>query len=185
MKPIRLLRQAAPMLARSLAIKVDEHCLDKAPDTQAACLLQNRDASVLSDSHSQSMVATLTSGPVSELAMEATLTPHLGSGYYGPYVASIMDIARIFRGFVPHRARYQYIPALSRIQGSRIRLALNAAPSFNDPMSVLALALPAIEGSPQPPLRALDPAAALLRGTITTAAAGRGRAAGVRHGLRA
>ncbi len=149
------LRQAAPMLARSLAIKVDEHCLDKAPDTQAACLLQNRDASVLSDSHSQSMVATLTSGPVSELAMEATLTPHLGSGYYGPYVASIMDIARIFDSF--RTARYQYIPALSRIQGPRIRLALNAAPSFNDPMSVLVAALPAIEGSPQPPLRALDP----------------------------
>lgn len=149
------LKQAAPMLARSLAIKVDEHCLDKSPEIQAACLLQNRDSSVLSDSHSQSMVAALTSGPVSELAMEATLTPHLGSGYYGPYVASIMDIARIFDSF--RTAQYQYIPALSRTQGEKIRLSLNAAPSFTSPMSVLVATLPAIERSPQPPLRALDP----------------------------
>lgn len=149
------LRQAAPMLARSLAMKVDEHCLDKSPEIQAACLLQNGDSSVLSDSHSQSMVAALTSGPVSELAMEATLTPHLGSGYYGPYVASILDIARIFDSF--RTAQYQYIPALSRTQGEKIRLSLNAAPSFSDPMSVLVATLPAIERSPQPPLRALDP----------------------------
>lgn len=149
------LKQAAPMLARSLAIKVDEHCLDKSPEIQAACLLQNRDSSVLSDSHSQSMVAALTSGPVSELAMEATLTPHLGSGYYGPYVASIMDIARIFDSF--RTAQYQYIPALSRTQGEKIRLSLNAAPSFTSPMSVLVATLPAIERSPQPPLRGLDP----------------------------
>ena len=149
------LKQAAPMLARSLSIKVDEHCLDKAPDAQAACLLQNRDSSVLNDSHSQSMAAARTTGPVSELAMEATLTPHLGSGYYGPYVASILDIARIFDSF--RTAQYQYIPALSRMQDARIRLSLNAVPSFNGPMSVLVAALPAIEKSPQPPLRLLDP----------------------------
>lgn len=149
------LKLAAPMLARSLAIKVDDKCLDKIPELQAPCLMQGGNTLILNDGHSTSIVEALTSGPASDLAMEASFTPQLSYGYYSPYVASVLDIARIMSSF--HTAQYQYIPALAFQHDDRLTLTLNTAPSFHDPKSVLAAALPAVEQEQLPPLHAVDP----------------------------
>ena len=71
------LKEVAPLLARSLAIKVDDKCLDRNPLLQAPCLMQGQSALILNDGHSTSIVEALTSGPASDLAMEASFTPQL------------------------------------------------------------------------------------------------------------
>src|SRR5271170_3264924 len=149
------LRAAAPLLARSLAIKVDEKCLDKIPELQAPCLMQGQESLILNDGHSTSIVEALTSGPGSDLAMEASYTPQLSYGYYSPYIASVFDIARILDSF--HTAQYQYIPALVSPRGDKLALTLNTAPSFHSPQSVLVVALPAVEAAQLPPLHAVNP----------------------------
>jgi hypothetical protein len=152
--PVKL-REAAPLLARSLAIKVDEKCLDKIPELQAPCLMQGQASLILNDGHSTSIVEALTSGPASDLAMEASFTPQLSYGYYSPYIASVVDIAKIFDSF--RSAQYQYIPALGSPQGEKVALTLNTPPSFHNPKSVLVTALPAVEQQQLPPLHAVDP----------------------------
>jgi hypothetical protein len=117
--------------------------------------MQGQEALILNDGHSTSIVEALTSGPGSDLAMEASFTPQLSYGYYSPYIASVLDIARIFESF--GTAQYQYIPALASHRGDKLALTLNAAPSFHNPMSVLVAALPAVETSQLPPLHAVDP----------------------------
>jgi hypothetical protein len=149
------LAQVAPLLARSLAIKVDEKCLDRIPELQAPCLTMGQESLILNDGHSTSIVEALTSGPGSDLAMEASYTPQLSYGYYSPYIASVLDIARILDSF--HTAQYQYIPALASARGDKLLLTLNTAPSFHNPKSVLVVALPAIERAQLPPLHAVDP----------------------------
>lgn len=149
------LKDAAPLLARSLAIKLDEKCLERIAEVQAPCLMQGQNSLILNDGHSTSIVEALTSGPASDLAMEASFTPQLSYGYYSPYIASVLDIARILDSF--HTAQYQYIPALASQQGNRLALTLNTPPSFNNPKSVLVVALPAIEQPQLPPLHAVDP----------------------------
>jgi hypothetical protein len=149
------LKEAAPLLARSLAIKVEDKCLDRIPELQAPCLMQGQESLILNDGHSTSIVEALTSGPGSDLAMEASYTPQLSYGYYSPYIASVLDIGRILESF--RTAQYQYIPALSSHDGDKVKLTLNAAPSFHSPMSVLVIALPAVEAPQLPPLHAVDP----------------------------
>jgi hypothetical protein len=149
------LSEAIPLLARSLAIKVDPKCLDKLPEFQAPCLMQGQESLILNDGHSTSIVQALTSGPGSDLAMEASYTPQLSYGYYSPYIASVFDIARILDSF--HTAQYQYIPALASPRGDKLALTLNAAPSFHSPQSVLVVALPAVETPQLPPLHAVNP----------------------------
>jgi hypothetical protein len=149
------LKDAAPLLARSLAIKLDDKCLDRMAALQAACLMQGQNSLILNDGHSTSIVEALTSGPASDLAMEASFTPQLSYGYYSPYIASVIDIARILDSF--HTAQYQYIPALASQQGDHLALTLNTPPSFNNPKSVLVAALPAIEQPQLPPLHAVNP----------------------------
>jgi hypothetical protein len=149
------LKDAAPLLARSLAIKVDDKCLDRIPELRAPCLMQGQESLILNDGHSTSIVEALTSGPGSDLAMEASYTPQLSYGYYSPYIASVLDIARIMDSF--RTAQYQYIPALASPHGDKLSLTLNAAPSFHDPKSVLVVALPAVEQPQLPPLHAVDP----------------------------
>jgi hypothetical protein len=152
------LNDAVPLLARSLAIKVDDKCVDRMTQFQfqAACLMQGQNSLILNDGHSTSIVEALTSGPASDLAMEAGSTPQLAYGLYSPYIASVLDIARILDSF--RTAQYQYIPALATQTDNRLALALNAPPSFNNPKSVLVVALPAIEQSQMPPLHAVDAA---------------------------
>ena len=152
--PARL-KEVAPLLARSLAIKLDEKCLDRIPELQAPCLMQGQNSLILNDGHSTSIVEALTSGPASDLAMEASYTPQLNYGLYSPYIASVLDIARILDSF--HTAQYQYIPALASQHGDKLALTLNAAPSFRNPKSVLVASLPAVEQSQLPPLHAVDP----------------------------
>jgi len=149
------LKAIAPLLARSLAIKVDEKCLDRIPQLQAPCLMQGQNSLILDDGHSTSIVEALTTGPAGDLAMDASFTPQLNNGYYSPYIASVLDIARILDSF--HTAQYQYIPALLSPQGEQLALTLNSPPSFHNPKSVLVLALPAVEQVQLPPLHAVDP----------------------------
>ncbi|HUI61531.1 MAG TPA: hypothetical protein VLX90_14985, partial [Steroidobacteraceae bacterium] len=151
--PARL-KLGAPLLARSLAIKVQDPCLEKNLSQVAPCLLQGQNSLILNDGHSTSIVEALTSGPASDLAMEASFTPQLSYGYYSPYIASVLDIARIMDSF--RTAQYQYIPALTAAQGEQLALTLNTPPSFHDPKSVLVLALPAVEREQLPPLHAVD-----------------------------
>jgi hypothetical protein len=148
------LTQAAPLLARSLAIKVDEKCLDRIPELQAPCLMQGQDSLILNDGHSVSIVEALTSGPAADLAMEASYTPQMSYGYYSPYIASVLDIARIMGSI--NSAHFQYIPALISAHGERAALSLNTPPSFHDPKSVLVAALPAVEQPQSPPLHAVN-----------------------------
>jgi hypothetical protein len=152
--PTRL-KEVAPLLGRSLAIQVDSKCLDRIPELQAPCLMQNQDSLILDDGHSTSIVEALTSGPAADLAMEASYTPQLSYGYYSPYIASVLDIARILGSF--HVAQYQYIPALASQHADGLDLTLNTPPSFHNPMSVLVAALPAVEPPQLPPLHAVDP----------------------------
>src|ERR1700735_5494770 len=149
------LKEAAPLLARSLAIKVEDKCLDRIPELQAPCLTQGQESLILNDGHSTSIVEALTAGPGSDLAMEASYTPQLSYGYYSPYIASVLDIARILDSFTT--AQYQYIPALASQQEDKLVLTLNTAPSFHSPQSVLVVALPAVEASQLPPLHAVNP----------------------------
>jgi hypothetical protein len=151
------LKDVAPLLARSLAIKVDEKCLDRNALVQAPCLMQGQSSLILNDGHSTSIVEALTTGPASDLAMEASFTPQLSYGYYSPYIASVLDIARILDSF--RTAQYQYIPALTTQRSEQLALTLNTPPSFHNPKSVIVVALPAVEQSQLPPLHAVDPKA--------------------------
>jgi hypothetical protein len=149
------LKEAAPLLSRSLAIKVDEACLAKIPVLQAPCLAQGRESLILDDGRSASLTQALTSGPASDLAMEASSAPQLKSGYYGPFIGSIFDIAKILDSL--RTAQYQYFPALTALHGRQVALTLNAPPSFHDPKSVLVVALPAIEPPQFPTLHPVSP----------------------------
>ena len=149
------LKDASPLLARSLGLKLNADCLDKIPELQASCLMQGQESLILSDGHSTSLVASLTSGNSVSLIADLSATPKAGAGYYSPYIASVVDIARILDTF--HTAQYQYIPALGTQQGNELSLELNTPPSFQNPKSVLVVALPAIQAPQMPPLRPVDP----------------------------
>lgn len=148
------LKDATPLLARSLGMKIDDKCLDRIPELQAACLTQGQDTMILNDGHSMSIVAALTSGPAGDLAMQMSYTPQANYGFYSPYIGSVMDIARILDTF--HTAQYQYIPALATQHDDTLALMLNTPPSFHNPKSVLVTALPAVEASQPPPLHPVD-----------------------------
>ena len=50
-EPARL-KDTSLLLARSLAIKVNDKCLDKIQELQAACLTDGQEALILNDGHS-------------------------------------------------------------------------------------------------------------------------------------
>jgi hypothetical protein len=149
------LKTVSPLLARSLTVKLNTDCFQRMPELQAACLSQGQDTLVLNDGHSASIVDALTSGPTGDLAMQISATPQANFGYASPYVAAVLDIARILDSF--GTAQYQYIPALATAQDDRLTLLLNAPPSFHAPLSVLVTALPAVEAPQSPPLQPVDP----------------------------
>ncbi len=150
-----VLKDTTPLLARSLGIRVDEKCLDRLPQLQAPCLMQGQDTLILNDGHSVSIVEALTTGPASDLVMAASSTPQANYGYYSPYLASLLDLGRLFDSF--RVANYQYIPALATAVDKRLTLTLNTPPSFQNPKSVLVAALPAVEQELPPPLHAVSP----------------------------
>lgn len=150
------LKTRTTLMARSLNIKLDQQCFDKPSDQQVPCLTQNTDQLVLDDQHSQSMVATLTSGPSTDLLTQLSATPTAKAGYYSPYVGAVVDVVRILG--TAHTAQYQYIPALALPKKDDLNLRLNNPPSFRNPKSVIVIALPPIRDAIPPPLRAVDPA---------------------------
>jgi hypothetical protein len=156
------LKARTTLLARSLNIRLDQQCFDKPTAQQAPCLTQNTDQLVLDDAHSQTMVATLTSGPSTDLLAQITATPNAHSGYYSPYVGAVVDVARILA--TAHTAQYQYIPALALPKKDELNLRLNNPPSFRNPKSVIVIGLPPVRPAPVPPLRALDPAQVFCAG---------------------
>nr|WP_230461401.1 hypothetical protein [Sphingobium sp. CAP-1] len=144
------LRTLAPALARSLSMKLNEDCLSRVIEMQAACLLENRDTLVLSDVHSSSMAETLTGAPT-DLALQLSATREAGYGYYSPYIAVVRDVAKIFGAF--SNPEFGYLPTLSVRKGDGIGLLLNSAPSFQKPKSVMVVSMPAIEADSPPRLR--------------------------------
>lgn len=148
------LKTRTTMLARSLNIKLDQQCFDKPTDQQVPCLTQNTDQMVLDDQHSQSMVATLTSGAPTDLLAQLSATPTARGGYYSAYVGAVVDAVRILS--TAHTAQYQYIPALALPRKDDLNLRLNNPPSFRNPKSVLVIALPPVHAVVAPPLRAVD-----------------------------
>ena len=150
------------LLARSLNIRLDQQCFDKPTAQQIPCLTQNTDQLVLDDAHSQTMVATLTSGPSSDLLAQISATPQARGGYYSAYVGAVVDLVRILG--TTHTAQYQYIPALALPKENELNLRLNNPPSFRNPKSVLVVGLPPVKPSPPPPLRAVDASQVLCAG---------------------
>ena len=156
------LKAHTTMLARSVNIRLDQQCFDKPSAQQVPCLTQNTDQLVLDDAHSQTMVATLTSGASSDLLAQISATPTARGGYYSAYVGAVVDMVRILA--TTHTAQYQYIPALALPKQNELNLRLNNPPSFRNPKSVIVVGLPAVRTSPPPPLRAVDPAQVLCAG---------------------
>lgn len=144
------LRTLAPPLAHSLSIKLNEECLSKVIEMQAACLLDNRDSLVLADVHTSSMAETLTGAPT-DLALQLSATREAGYGYYSPYIAVVRDVAKIFGAF--SNPSFDYLPTLSVRKGADMGLLLNSAPSFAKPKSVMVVAMPSIEAHSPPRLR--------------------------------
>jgi hypothetical protein len=156
------LERITPLLARSLQIKVNTDCLSRVPDLQAACLMQNQDALVLNDGHSNAITDAL-AGPGVDLALQISATPQGGLGQYSPYIAAARDIIGIFSSL--HTAKYQYIPALARLEGDAMHLVLNSAPSFHNPKSVMVAALPIVAPVRVPPLQPVDPELTVCKGS--------------------
>jgi hypothetical protein len=100
------------------------------------------------------MVATLSSGPSSDLLVQVSATPTAGGGYYSAYVGAVVDVVRILG--TAHTAQYQYIPALSLPKKDNLNLRLNYPPSFRNPKSVIVIALPLVVPAANPPIRAVD-----------------------------
>ena len=146
---------APGLLAQSLGVRVDTGCLDRPAELQAACLARARDALILTDRHQDGFTATLAGAPT-DLALQVSATPQGGYGYYSPYIGVLRDLARMFGAF--RSTQFQYIPALAQLDGERIHLLLNTAPSFRSPKSVLVVAMPPVAPVPPPPWRATEPA---------------------------
>jgi len=150
------LQQRSLLLARSLGMRLDQQCFERPVDQQAACLTHNTEGLVLDDAHTQSMVSEIANGSTADLMSQISYSSVAGAGMYSPYVGAMVDLARIL-GSV-HTAQYQYIPALAMPQHDTLALRLNNPPSFRNPKSVLVIALPAVQKTKAPPLRASDPA---------------------------
>ena len=142
------LKTVAPVLARSLAIKLDSPCLEKPPALQASCLTQGQESLILSDGHGSSIARALTSGSTADLVQQLSAAPPAGSGAYSPYIGAVMDIVRIMDSF--RTAQFQYLPAMATPREDKLSLLLNSPPSFHDPKSVLVVALPAVGPAPGP-----------------------------------
>ena len=141
------LAHVAPVVAESLHIKINEACLQRQSEQQAACLLDAKQSVVLGGDGASS--SSTLSGAATDLALSLSATPAGGFGYFSPYISAIHEIVGIFGAM--RTAKYQYIPALGAPSGDMMALALNTPPSFANPKSVLMAAMPAVE-PPQPPV---------------------------------
>lgn len=148
------LEARSKLLARSLDLKIDAACFTKPAEQQPTCLTKNSGDLVLNDSHTQSVVAALTSGTSSDLFNQISSSPMGGGGLYSPYVGAIVDVVHLMGSL--HTADYQYIPSLSLVRDDLITLKLNSPPSFHKPKSVLVIGMPAVQAARFPPLRPVD-----------------------------
>ncbi|WP_093005133.1 hypothetical protein [Sphingomonas palmae] len=141
----------SPVLAKSLAVKLDPACLQPGEDPRAACLTPGQSAAVLADGQTSSIAQTLAGAPAN-IALQLAATPQAGYGYYSAYIGVFRDLARMLGAF--QSAQLQFIPALNVQQGARTDLLLNTVPSFRKPQSVLVAALPTVAPPARPPLEA-------------------------------
>jgi hypothetical protein len=148
------LKERSALAARTLSIKLDQDCFSKPAEQQESCLVQGNEQLLLQD-NSQSMVASLTSGPSADLIDTVSSTPLARSGYYSPYIGSVVDLVRIMGSL--RSPNYQYIPALSVPSVEKVSLRLNTPPSFHNPKSVLVVGLPPVDTAPAPEIHAVDP----------------------------
>ncbi len=141
-------------LAATLQLKPNDECFKRPADLQAACLSQSGSALLLDDGHGQTMAQMLSTGPTSDLIGAVAGTPVAtagGAGAYSAYVGTVLDVVRLLSGL--HTAKYQYIPAIAFPEEDALNLRLNTAPSFNNPKSVIVIALPSIQKAVAPPLQ--------------------------------
>jgi len=125
------------------------------PRNKFPALTQNTDQLVLDDAHSQSMLATLTTGAQVDLVSQVGYTPMARSGYYSPYIGAVVDMARILGTQRARRSTSTF--RRSRYpRRTRLNLRLNNPPSFRNPKSVLVVGLPPVAPAVLPPLRASD-----------------------------
>ena len=150
------------VLTRSLSIKLKAECLQQPAELQAACLTGDRETLLFADTHSSALADTLTGAPT-DLAFQLSSTPQAGYGFYSSYIGVVRDIFRLFGAF--QSTQLQFVPALARMDDSRITLLLNTPLSFAKPASVMVVGLPAIEAAKPPPLRRGDGAAMLCATT--------------------
>jgi hypothetical protein len=163
-EPARL-QAVSTDLARALGIKLDTSCFQKSPDLQAPCLMQDQDSLVLEDGQSASLVRSLSTGATADLMTQLGYAPQMGAGAYSPYVGAVLDIARLLDSL--GTAHFQYVPALAALQGDRLQLRLNTAPSFGSVKSVLVAPLPPVGTVQPPPLHAGETAVACLEAPKT------------------
>ncbi|WP_375270558.1 hypothetical protein [Sphingomonas sp.] len=143
--------QLSPVLARSLAVKLDPTCVQPGEDSRAACLTPGQSAAVLADAQTSSIAQTLSGAPAN-IALQLAATPQAGYGYYSAYIGVFRDLARMLGAF--QSAQLQFIPALNVQRGDTTDLLLNTVPSFRKPQSVLVAALPTVSPPARPPLEA-------------------------------
>ncbi|AOH85276.1 hypothetical protein AWL63_16290 [Sphingomonas panacis] len=146
----------SPVLARSLAIRLKSECLEQPAELQAACLTVDRETLLLADTHSSALADTLAGTPT-DLAFQLSSTPQAGYGSYSSYIGVVRDLFRLVGAF--QSTQLQFIPALAQMNDGAVTVLLNTPVSFAKPVSVIVLALPAIEAPKPPPLRRADPAA--------------------------
>jgi hypothetical protein len=148
------LKKRSALVARTLSIRLDQDCFNQPIDQQESCLVQGKDQ-LLQQDNSQSMVASLTSGPSADLIGAVSSAPIARGGSYSPYIGSVVDLVRIMGSL--RSPNYEYIPALSIPSEDKVNLRLNSAPSFHNPKSVLVAGLPPVDAAQAPEMHAVDP----------------------------
>ena len=151
----KALAEHSEFLARTLNLKPNSDCFKKPVDSQATCLTQAGNQSLLDDGHGQTVAEALSNGASTDLINQASYTQLGGAGLYSAYVGAVVDLVRLMSGL--HTAKYQYIPAIAFPSGEALNLRLNTPPSFHNPKSVIVIGLPAIQAAVPPPLRPSDP----------------------------
>ncbi len=138
------------LLARTLELQPNENCFKEPVDMQFTCLTQSGSQIVLGGGGGQT-INSLLSGSTADLINQASYAPAAGGGLYSAYVGAIVDVVKIMGNL--HTAQYQYIPAISLPQDDAMNLRLNTPPSFENPKSVLVIALPPVKPTTGPALR--------------------------------
>ena len=150
-KDPKVIADRSAKLASTLALKPNPDCFKQPVDQQVVCLTQATAPVLLNDGHGMGVAEALSAGPSADLANTAAYTQPVGGGLYSAYVGTIVDAVHLVA--MLRTAQYQYIPALTFPDGSTLNMKLNASPSFNNPKTVIVIALPAVQAAKLPPLK--------------------------------